>query len=485
MNAAKAEKLRRMKDEKYRYFVPTGKGEEFINAVGSGKYLVSLLSAANGIGKTHLSINMIAHLMMPCGNPFFDNPLWNDWPFLKRGRIVSGPTNIKMNIVPELKKILPAGSFTCTKGGKAYDSRWVLANGWTFDIMTYEQDAEEFESVNLGWIWCDEPPTFAIYKACISRLRLGGIMFITATPLDGSRWMHEEIIANETNEASYRYFLEADVWSASVEKGVRGFLTTDAIDKMIAQYDDEDKQARVFGKFQHLIGRVFKKFNKEIHVIEDFPLNASSFTLYESLDSHARTNDAFLWCAVDEYGRVFVVGEKWCGDEIQDMCIDVKQKIAGMGLGVYSRIADPSIFIEDKRTGRSLSDDYSKHGLNYQVATKARSESDRKIREALNFKVKEDGTLKEAPQLFIFASCVRTIWEIEGYVWDNWKGKTADNKDKKQKPVDKDDHMIEALGRLLFMGMRHYPIEAQPEAFLPFALREEQPDTSNSFDVYE
>ncbi len=48
MDEAK-ELLRRKTDEKYRYFVPNGKLEEFLRGVGSGKHFGWCLSAGHGV----------------------------------------------------------------------------------------------------------------------------------------------------------------------------------------------------------------------------------------------------------------------------------------------------------------------------------------------------------------------------------------------------------------------------------------------------
>jgi len=466
----KKEYLYRLKNEPYRFFTPTVKGEEYLKLVGSGKYFISLFSAANGIGKSALAMNALAHLMFPCGNEFFQMPLWQNWSYKKRGRIVSDPTNIKENIVPELHKWLPAGRYEARKNGKAFDSKWVTDTGWEFDIMSYDQDPKEFESVNLGWVWEDEPPPFLVHKACVSRLRTGGILMITATPLSGSEWMYDEIIANPANKKGFRTYIEADVWTACADiQGTRGFLRKSDIERMIAQYDEEDMQARVKGKFQHLTGLVFKQFDTKIHVIRPFDINPEYFTVYEALDSHPRTEDAFLWLAVDQSGKKYIIDELWMNGTTEDLALAVLKKTEKWK--VVRRIADPSLFNEDKHTGQNIARGFAKYGLSYSPATKYRTEADRRIKNALDYQVTPSGkTFLVEPELYIFSNCERLIWELQRYRWDDWSGKIGDKKDKKQKPIDKDDHMIENLGRLLFQEPRYIP-QLIKSNYLPSALQ--------------
>lgn len=459
----KEEKAHRMINEPYRYFEPTGKGEEYINMIGSDEYFISLFSAANGIGKTAQMICTLANMMYPVGNPFFQQKLFkkDGWHYLKKGRIVSNPTNIQKNIVPELKKWFPKGKWTARKENKAYESQFVTDNGWSFDIMTYEQAEEEFEGVNLGWVWLDEPPPKYVYKACVSRLRKGGCMWLTATPIGDCAWLYDEIISNPENESGMRAFLEADVESACKEHGVRGHLEHRDIERMIAQYDEVDMQARIQGKFQHLVGMVFKQFDKKVHVIKPFIIKPEELTVYEALDCHPRTPDAILWVGVDRSGKKFVIDELFINGTDEEMCAAIRQK--AQQYHVARRIADQSMWNEDQHTGHSLASRWSKYGLTYLRATKLRQAADRRIQQAFQHTTINGATIR-APEVYILEHCTRTIWEIERYVWSNWKGKAADSKGKKQTPVDKDDHMIEDLGRIL---MQEPTFVEPPKFFQP------------------
>jgi hypothetical protein len=53
------------------------------------------------------------------------------------------------------------------------------------------------------------------------------------------------------------------------------------------------------------------------------------------------------------------------------------------------------------------------------------------------------------PSLFVFDDLVRFLMEIEGYMWD---------KDT-QKPMDKDDHMMENLYRLMLLNTQWTEVE--------------------------
>lgn len=203
----KEEEAFRLEHEKYRFYEPNGSCEEFIREVGTGERFIVLFSAANGVGKTCVAANVLANIMFGkdnTENPWFNYPLYRNWPYEKKGRIVSQAANIEKNLIPTLQEWLPYGRYTAQKGTKSFLSKWKTdkeSGEWTFDIMTNEQDPKEFEGPTLGWIWCDEPPTETIFKACVSRLRKGGILIITATPLNGSAWMYDAIVAKKDKAA--------------------------------------------------------------------------------------------------------------------------------------------------------------------------------------------------------------------------------------------------------------------------------------------
>lgn len=471
MRKARIEEARRLTQEKYRYYQPSGKGEEFINAFASGDNFIVLYSAANGVGKTATCTNILAHLFWPEDeNPFFQGRLFKAFPHLKRGRIVSSPTSVEKNIIPELKDWFPKGRYTTNKGNKKFESIWKTDTGWDFDIMTYEQDSMEFEGVTLGWAWFDEPPPEAIFKATVARMRRGGIIFIGATPLAGSAYMYDSFakgnyeveMSSQENGAVMKYerkvaYIEADIESACREHGIRGHLRHQDIENIIAEYSEDEKQARIYGKFQHLVGMIFKNWNRNVHVIPPFNIDMRNYSVYEMLDPHPRNPDAIMWVAIDRQGTKYVIDELFVKVESEeDLAMKIKSKASQYR--VVKRMADPSAFVQNQHNqeGKTLAMKLSDLGLHYLEATKQRAMSDRRIIDALNY-VQVNGYMMKAPEFYVFNTCQRTIFEMEHYQWQEYTGKSVDSHNRKEKPVDKDDHMVENLGRCLYNEPQFIP----------------------------
>lgn len=249
--------------------------------------------------------------------------------------------------------------------------------------------------------------------------------------------------------------VEADIEANCVEHGVRGILRHEDIIKMVSEYDDEDKQARIFGKFQHLTGLIFKKFSRVVHVIEPFELKKEDWVVIEAFDCHPRTKDAIMWVALDRNGRYVIADELWenfDGTDTLAWNILERQK----QFRIVKMLLDPSAWNVDQHTQTCLFSELFKHNLVYEQGSKERSLAIMRTKSALNY-VFQAGQYQKVPELYVFSTCKRTIWEFEHWQWQEWTGKTADKKNPNEKPIDKDDHMMENIGRVLLSGAQFEP----------------------------
>jgi phage terminase large subunit-like protein len=464
-----AELERRSNENLAETFVPNSKGEEFIKMVGNNESFINMFCAANGVGKS-ATCAMITRAI--CFGPvdhdttrsrwkeewgeapdsFFDYPLYKDFPYLKKGRIISDPTTIKEKIVPELKLWFPANRFDIhydtRKEGKQFEAKWMTDTGFEFDLMTTEQNAKEFESTDLGFLYFDEPAPNDIYLASIARCRRGAIVYWGFTPLKYSAWIKDDLY--DKRDGKTIDYVTADVWENCEEReGTRGILKEIDIDRMISQYPEVEFEARVNGKFGHLLGLVHKKFEPKIHVIEPFDIDENDFCVAMALDTHSRVPDALLWMAIDEKGRKYIIDELMFTGTDKEVAAKIMKKEEDGHMRIIDRLIDPSAFNDDKRTNeKSYADRLEGHGLRFKRGSKKLHECIRRTDSALKYELKE-GKLVVEPEFYIFSNCQGLIKELLHYVWDEYQGKSKDKKDPNPNPVDKDDHLIEDLHRLL------------------------------------
>src|SRR5258708_34678052 len=97
--------------------------------------------------------------------------------------------------------------------------------------MTYDQDVKEFESANLGWFWEDEPPSYQIHQANYARLRMGGIGFMTDTPLGASQWIYDSFVDKTSTDLKKeeKSYIQAALDDACITHGANAVLKTEAI----------------------------------------------------------------------------------------------------------------------------------------------------------------------------------------------------------------------------------------------------------------
>lgn len=267
----------------------------------------------------------------------------------------------------------------------------------------------------------------------------------------------EELVAEEKKDKEDVFkrkiaVVEADIESNCIEHGIRGILKHSDIMNMISEYTEEDKQARVYGKFQHLTGLVFKSFNRRVHVVKPFLPKPQEYMVIELLDPHPRNPDAVMWVAIDSNGRKFVIDEvfeKFAS--VDDMAFKIKQK--GSQYRIAQRRADPSAWspASSDRSNVTLANRLADQNLIYMQASKQRTLGIQLINDALAYQANEVSGAYEfiqQPMLYVFETCVRTIWEFEHWQYSEYSGKAKEKRDQSERPMDKDDHMMENLGRV-------------------------------------
>jgi len=493
----KAKALRELQErdkrEAAKFYIPNGKAEQFINLVGSDKCFVNMFVGANGTSKTATGANIVANIVFGQQSPWFKGeafdwedskgtknkreavelPLFENFPYIKRGRIISDPTTIKEKIVPELIKWfprnsyqhLPEATYKTSKDGKFYASKFKTNTGWEIDVMSNEQDVGAFESVDLGFVWIDEPMPKDKFLATIARGRMGMTMFWTYTPLFYSGWIKDWM--DDHLGGDYADYVEAEMEDNCITHGIRGFFKHKDIQRIADGLPEDEKEARVFGKFGHLIGRVHKRFSRKIHVIKPFPLNERDWTTYKALDPHPRVEDHVLYLSVNRKGTKIITGELLSEGLVKLLYERMKALETKMNFRIEDRIIDPSAYVDDQhRTEKSVGSQLFDLGEHYIKGSKDLMAGIKRTDTALDFEIKGGKFFRE-PELFIFDSNPVTIKQIEEYVWDEHRGRSADDRQKSGRPKDKNDHQPENLHRLLLHEPAYIPYQYRQDGFVP------------------
>ena len=422
----KADLDNRIAENGMRWFIPNGGQQDFINAIGAGDVFIGIFSAANGVGKTALMANILAGCVFGKNeNGYFDKPLFNKFPFVHRGRIVSTTKNVEEigAIQTEVKKWFPVGKYVTTKAGKRFPSEYRAGEDWIIDVMTYDQDVDQFESATLGLLIFDEPPPIRILNASIARMRKGGIILIFMTPLDTGGTIIEDLTEKGSVEFNGEVIGKvvvqyADVESNCKEHGLRGQLNHNDIVKMLNFYDPEEREARTKGKPTHIVGRIYPDFdNKEPYVIDDFEIPDDWYRV-NILDPHDGIPYALSWVAIDQVGDLYVYCEFPFEDlekitmtslTIPDYARIIREK-EGRSL-TKLRIIDP--FFGNKRysnTGKTVKEELADLGLDYEDGdTSGVDTGHKRLREFMKYQKAFPVGPANHPKLHVFKSC-RNHW---------------------------------------------------------------------------
>lgn len=406
------------------YFLPNGKQSEFIKSTpadySNQEIITKVFSAGNSTGKTAIAIMSVCSLVTSpdkMNHIYKDLPYWYNFKRPNIGRIVSDATAIKEKIIPELKKWLPAGTYYTEKGRKDYESIWHFPETKChFTIMTNDQDVKEFESVELDWCLFDEPTTRDIYTATITRLRFGGLIMFTLTPLIDAGWMDDAIVNKTNNKTSFIVYAEME--DNCKLHGINGILDHKIIEKIISELDPLEYDARVKGKSIHYAGLRYPTFDRNIHISKPpdnykSKLN-SSYIIVNVLDPHDRKPFALGWYLVSlvEPYKCYAIAE-YPTEPFERIRVDIKSITEYVDIikSIEKDIGDPYLRYIDPNYGnrhtrqteaipRSIKDDLQDYGLYYYDVSDSLEIGHRRVQEMLKYTDDIAPRLSFAPNLY-------------------------------------------------------------------------------------
>ena len=288
------------------------------------------------------------------------------------------------------------------------------------------------ESSDWDFVHVDEPCPEGMFKGVARGLidRYGSAWF-TLTALS------EPWIVDMFHENGFNTPLRDGFWSVTGTIYDNPHLPREAIAEFERTLTEDEKQCRLFGIPLHLAGLVYKSFRYDRHVLVDPPVGwnsvedpPESYTIHIRIDPHPQVPHAVLFCAVSPLGYRFYFRDIFMHGTVEEIAREIRAITAHRNVGSIK--IDPIAFNEDQNNpGTTWAAQFIRAGV---PVDKARKDLDAGI-------VKVNQELQRTnPQVIWFTqSCRRTLWEIQRYCWDP-RGLN--------KPVDRDDHMMENLYRM-------------------------------------
>jgi hypothetical protein len=321
--------------------------------------------------------------------------------------------------------------------------KYWLKNGSVFDILTHEQNTEQFEGWKGHIAWFDEPPPRDKYIATLRGLvDFRGRNWLTLTPLT-QPWIYDEIYTNADHER---------VECITVNMRENPHLDEAAIKEFESSLTEEEKEARMHGRFLHLSGLVYKEFTPNHHIVDDFEV-PPMWTRYMAIDPHERTPTAVMWVAVDPKGFKYIYDELWL--EGMDIATIARAILANEGEdGARIRLIDPHNDKDNVAAGGfNVRKELMKHGVFTERANSDTQLGKSRIRKDLKM-MYQPLSKTTGPKLHVMRSCTQTIYEFQHYLWDDYKH-NREEKGIKDQVKKKDDHFMDCLRYIYNHDPRH------------------------------
>tara|TARA_R100000808_G_scaffold10241_1_gene27364 strand:- start:20103 stop:21704 length:1602 start_codon:yes stop_codon:yes gene_type:complete len=311
-------------------------------------------------------------------------------------------------------------------------------------VKSFKLDGMSQESSNWDWVHIDEPCPQAMWKA-VSRglVDAHGSAWFTCTPLR-ERWINDMFVPGrysvvDDTEANVFQINGADRWLLIGSMHDNPFLSEGAKKEFIADLSSDEIATRIEGRPAHYQGVIYPQFNYDRHVIDETPKGwrdpftpPKHWNIRFSIDPHPRKPHAVLFVAISPLGEAIFYHEIYERLNFDELAVAIRNHL-GDRLPESSP-CDWMAFEEPQDSNaRCLADHLDDFEIPVHKAPRALSQGILEVRQALT----------KPSFIYVMKHMDRFLYEIESYVWD----------DKKEKPIDNDDHMMENLYRLVMEGL--------------------------------
>lgn len=390
-------------------------------------------------------------------------PDW--WPMEKRltqankGRIFARDFRVALEVItPEIDKWFPEGSIIDKDKNNAgvYTKYYVKHESGgisTFDIMTYEMDPSQCESWHGHWIHWDEPPPRAHRIASARGLTdYMGWEWFTFTPLS-EPWIFDEIWMNEEVfcvTCDIRHNLRRHNPLSNLMIGI----TAQSIEEFEKKLTPEEVEARSHGKFMYLAGRIWKKWNRAVHTydrsmwkqgekgVEIDGQPPKRWPRIMLIDPHDRKKAAILWVAKEpEYGLLYAYREGWVDGIFKEVVKFIRDAELENRDKIQLRLMDPNFGPKKQgNTGRTVAQDFeyeadkAHYPMKFMFGNDNKAKGRKAVAELMYYDEKENVSIVNRPNLYVAKDMHECIYQVEHYIWDEYK---HGERDPKEKPKDK------------------------------------------------
>lgn len=338
---------------------------------------------------------------------------------------------IEKLLVPLVKEWIPKSSLKGSGKSKeeAWENSWdnkyhilYLKGGWTIDFMSYDQDASKSESVELDWVWGDEQMPERIFMAALSRLiSRKGNFWMTVTPLYDISWAMKFLETSDPNVEVFNF----DIYD-------NPHLSKQAIQEFEASVSENEREARLHGKFMELQGLVYKELRNDIHLLgDDWPKPGDPIVF--ALDPHPRKACMMGWAFLRGKEDVIFFDELEITGTARDIVGAIRQKEAAHNSKTFLRLIDPAA----KAQGSNLSfetdtlREFEREGMSFTLADNSEAGYNI-VHDYLTFDSRRPIGSMNRPRCFFTRNVPKLWYSLSHLMWDEWMFKKQMRDDKER-----------------------------------------------------
>jgi phage terminase large subunit-like protein len=367
-------------------------------------------------------------------------------------------TSHQETILPKMFELLPQAPFVerVEKIQGRTVHKLTFFNGSTIKLMSYESSEGKWEGPTYHIAAFDEPPPRNLYVATKRGLmRYEGPCLFSMTPLK-EPWIHDELYVSEEavhvqDQESMANLTRKSFFVTTVSLDDNPYLTAEAKDSFLMNLDEEEREARQFGRFRHLMGRVYKKMDPDVHVLDDekfsklFGEEWKTWPAALVVDPHDRKPFAMAWCVVSprnemiwihEWPEFDFFGTKAWHWDIPDYVEAIEKTEKALGLtNVFWRIMDPNFGRSPKAGmgGKTLQQEFDEHGLWFDCEV----DNDLSSGHVLVRAWLGNPSTNTPPRMFWRSNCTNFVRGMLGYTWDDYKAGIQQGRSVKEAVKDK------------------------------------------------
>lgn len=365
-------------------------------------------------------------------------------------------------IEPKLTSLLPLDFYRVRRSPQGYLQRIICKNGSFVDILTLEMSDMAYESADFDFVWEDEPQQKRKREAlCRGLIDRNGLEVITFTPLI-EPWMKDELLdrADGKNIALFT----ASTRDNMFDMNGNPILSEESIKRFEESVSDDYKETRLHGTFFTARGIIYKSFG-DPHILDDMKYEYPN-PVIAVLDPHDRLPHHLIWAYIDRQDDIYIHSEMSIHCELPDLAKAILDHEKKMGYRMKKRFIDPNFGRKPAAAGSNFSviQELRKHKVGFYEPCDDIELGHMIVRDYLHYEKDKPVTAINKPKLFFSRQGVPiTIRSMRNLQYQEWAGKTKDDKNPKEVEKEKDNHGADTVRYLCIERPKYESLRTKGE----------------------